>query len=151
MHNVVFLEFFKKEHFPPGEWHKEPDLVRWINLGVNCLAIRDMSLGIWRGFVGVNQQHLFYKKSIENILATEKGMDFFFATGGRFCSVGRLPAKYREYVSNLWWVGITTNHADDYMPLIKLENPDMFVNQTYKNFSFIRSETNKMSKLIISI
>lgn len=151
MSNVIFLEFFNKKNFPPGEWLKEPDLSRWIHYGISCLAIRDMSLGIWRGFVGVDKQHSFYKKSLENILATEKGMDLFFEVGGRFCNAGRLPIKYKEYASNLWWVGIDTSRGDDYMPLLKLDSATIASQQTYKNFSFIRRETNNLARLISKI
>lgn len=151
MNNVIFLEFFRKKNFPPGEWCKEPDLSRWIHNDMDCLVVRDMSLGIWKGFVGVNQQHLFYKKSIENFLATEKGMDFFLETGGRLFNAGRLPIRYREYTSNLWWIGMDTSQGNDYMPLLKLENSVTVSQQTYKNFSFIRKETNKLAKLLSKI
>ncbi len=151
MRNVIFLEFFNKKKFPPGEWLKEPDLSRWIHNGLDCLSIRDMSLGIWRGFVGVDQQHPFYKKSLENLLATEKGMDLFFEIDGRLCQAARLPLKYKEYTSNLWWIGIDTSQSDDYMPLLKLEDSTEILQQTYKNFSFIRKETNKLAKLLSKI
>lgn len=151
MNNIVFLEFFNKKDFPPGEWLKEPDLSRWTHYGMSCLAIRDMSLGIWRGFAGIDRQHSFYKKSMENIFATEKGMDLFFQTGGRICNAGRLPIRYREYASNLWWVGIDTSQGGDYMPLLKLDNSTMVSHQTYKNFSFIRRETNNLAKLLSKI
>lgn len=151
MSNIIFLEFFNKKNFPPGEWLKEPDLSRWIHHGMDCLVIRDMSLGIWRGFVGIDQQHIFYKKSMENIIATEKGMDLFFEVSGRLCNAGRLPIKYKEYSSNLWWVGIDTSQSNDYMPLLKLDDSTITLQQTYKNFSFIRRETNKLAKLLSKI
>lgn len=151
MHNVIFLEFFNKKSFPPGEWHKEPDLSRWIHNGMDCLAIRDMSLGVWRGFVGVDKQHFFYKKSIENVLSTEVGMDLLFDIEGRLCSAGRLPFRYKEYTSNLWWVGIDTAQGNDYMPLLKLDDMTVASQQTYKNFSFIRQKTNKLAKLLSKI
>lgn len=151
MNNVIFLEFFNKKNFPPGEWRKEPDLSRWIHNDMDCLAIRDMSLGIWKGFVGVDQQHPFYKKSIENIIATEKGMDLFLEADGRLFNAGRLPIRYKEYTSNLWWIGLDTSQGGDYMPLLKLEDTVTVSHQTYKNFSFIRKETNKLAKLLSKI
>lgn len=151
MHNVIFLEFFNKKSFPPGEWHKEPDLSRWIHNGMDCLVIRDMSLGVWRGFVGLDKQHAFYKKSIENLLSTEAGMDLLFDIEGRLCSAGRLPIRYREYTSNLWWLGIDTTQGNDYMPLLKLDDTTIASQQTYKNFSFIRQKTNKLAKLLSKI
>ena len=151
MHNVIFLEFFNKKSFPPGEWNKEPDLSRWTHNNMDCLAIRDMSLGIWRGFVGINKQHIFYKKSLEDILATEMGMDLFFDVDGRLSSAARLPVRYKEYSSNLWWIGIDTAQGSDYMPLLKLEDINIVSQQTYKNFSFIRQNTNKLARLLFKI
>lgn len=151
MNNVIFLEFFDKKKFPPGEWHKEPDLSRWIYNNMDCLAIRDMSLGIWRGFVGIDEQHLFYHKSVEDIVSIESGMDLFFEVDGRLSSAGRLPIRYREYTSNLWWVGIDTTQGNDYMPLLKLNDSITTEHQTYKNFSFIRNKTNKLSRLLSKI
>jgi hypothetical protein len=112
-----------------------------------------MSLGVWKGFVGVDRKHLFYGKSIEDVLKTEEAIEMFFGVYGGLCSAGSLPPRYKEYSSNLWWVGIETSHGADYMPLLKLDtdNPDMakmVSHQTYKNFMFIRKETNKLAKLL---
>ena len=156
MSNIIFLEFFNKKNFPLGEWHREPDLSHWIQYDMACLALRDMSLGIWKGFVGVDSRHLFYGKSIEDILKTKQVISMFFDVYGGLCSAGRLPSKYKEYSANLWWIGIETSHGADYMPLLKLdtENPDMvktISHQTYKNFMFIRKETNKLAKFMSRI
>jgi hypothetical protein len=156
MSNVIFLEFFNKKSFPPGKWLSEPDLCHWNRYGMDCLAIRDMSLGVWKGFVGVNQKHSFYSKKIEEVLKMEETMEIFFSVYGGITSAGRLPPKYKDYAHNLWWIGIETSHGADFMPLLKLdmENPDMakmLSHQTYKDFSFIRRETNKLSKCLSRI
>lgn len=152
MSNIIFLEYLDKKNFPPGEWCREPDLSYWDRYDMSCLTLRDMSLGIWRGFVGVEEQHPFYKKSINKILQTKEASEILFQVHGGVCSSGRLPVKYKKYASDLWWVGITTSHDEDYMPLVKLEFEDheMFGDQfqTYKNFSFIRKETNKLAKFL---
>jgi len=67
------------------------------------------------------------------------------------CSAGRLPVRYKEYTSNLWWVGIETTQGSDYMPLLKLEDTSITSQQTYKNFFFIRQNTNKLAKLLSKI
>jgi len=153
MSNIIFLEFFSKKNFPPGEWLREPDLSHWRQYDMACLALRDMSLGVWKGFVGVDRKHPFYGKSIEDILKTEYAMEVFFEVYGGLCSAGRLPTRYRDYSSNLWWIGIETSHGADLMPLLKLntDDPDMakmVSHQTYKNFMFIRKETNKLAKFL---
>jgi hypothetical protein len=115
-----------------------------------------MSLGVWKGFVGINKEHSFYSKSIEEILKTDEAMEIFFSVYGGICSAGPLIAKYKSYNQNLWWIGIETSHGADLMPLLKLDmqNPDIartVADQTYKNFSFIRHETNKLAKYIVRI
>jgi hypothetical protein len=115
-----------------------------------------MSIGIWKGFVGVPDNHLFYDKNIDELLLHQELLDFFFSIHGGVCSAGRLPAKYKEYTKNLWWVGMETSHGNDLMPLLKLDLIEadmskMLSNQTYKDLSFIRKEINKMAKYLSKV
>lgn len=112
-----------------------------------------MSLGVWKGFVGIAVPHPLYFMDLESILKEPKMIDAFLAVYGGICSAGRLPDKYREYSKNLWWLGVETSHGGDYMPLLKLdlENQDMakmLSGQTYKDLAFIRRETNKLAKYV---
>lgn len=156
MSNIISLEFFDKKKFPPGKWLSEPDLCHWDYGDVSCLALRDMSLGTWKGYVGVNNQHYFYGQTLEELLKQEEVLKIFFSVHGGICNAGRLPLKYKKYGSKLWWVGIETSYGGDYMPLLKLdiENHDMVKmvsNQTYKDFSFIRREINILAKCLTKI
>jgi hypothetical protein len=156
MSNVIFLEFFNKKNFPPGKWMNEPDFCYWEHRQFPCLTVRDMSLGIWKGFVGISPNHIFYNKSIEDILKKEEMMEVFFSVYGGICFAGKLPSKYKEYNQSLWWIGLETSHGSDYMPLLKLDlqDPDMVKisnGQTYKDFLFIRKETNKLAKYISKV
>lgn len=156
LNNVIFLEWLNKKSFPKGVWRQEPDLCYWESYGLSCLAIRDMSLGIWKGFVGVEPGHLFHSKSIEEVLKTEEASEIFFSVYGGICTAGPLIAKYKSYNRNLWWLGIETTHGSDYMPLLKLDmqNPDIartVGDQTYKDFAFIRREINKLARSIARI
>lgn len=155
MNNIIFLEFYNKSNFPPGKWINEPDFCKWEHYNLPCLAIRDMSLGIWKGFVGVNSSHSFYSKSVEDLLKDQNTLEIFFSVYGGICNAGRLPIKYRSIDKNThWWLGIETSHGGDLMPLITLDIPDtdkMLSGQTYKDFSFIRKETNKLSKYVSRI
>lgn len=149
--NVIFLEWLNKKSFPQGAWMQEPDLCSWEHHEMACIIIRDMSLGVWKGFVGVATEHIFYSKSIKEILNMEEAIDAFFSIYGGICSAGPLIKKYKHYSRNLWWVGIETSHGSDFMPLLKLDcqNTDVMSvigEQTYKNFVFIRRETNKLAK-----
>lgn len=106
-----------------------------------------MSLGHWKGFVGVVPKHRFYSKRIEDILKDPSIVDAFLGVYGGISSAGGLPARYKEISQGLWWLGIETSHDGDLMPLLK-NDPDMdkiLSNQTYKDFAFIRRETNKLA------
>jgi hypothetical protein len=121
-----------------------------------CLAIRDMSMGIWKGFVGIEEPHPFYGKTIEELLKIPDAMEIFFSVYGGLNGAGRLPAKYKEFAKNYWWIGHETSHGGDLMPLLKLEgaDPDMaklLSNQTYKDLRFIRRETNKLASSLSKI
>lgn len=152
MNNVIFIEFYDKKSFPPGKWLSEPDLCFWEHK-LPCLAIRDMGMGIWKGFVALEDNHPFYGKPIEECLKTNEGQDIFLAVYGGLSGAGRLPAKYKEYAKNYWWLGIETTGGGDLMPLLKLEGTEadvakMTSGQTYKDLRFIRKETNKLANLL---
>jgi hypothetical protein len=154
VNNIVFIEFYSKQNFPPGKWMSEPDLCVWEN-ELPCLAIRDMSMGIWKGFVAINDKHPFYGKSVDDLLKTPEGMDVFTSVYGGLSGAGRLPAKYKEHAKNHWWIGIETSQGGDLMPLLKLDtDPNMAKmtsHQTYKDLRFIRREVNKLAKYVSQI
>jgi hypothetical protein len=155
VNNLIFIEFYSKQNFPPGKWMSEPDLCSWEHK-LPCLAIRDMAMGIWKGFVAVDVKHPYYGKSVEDLLKAPEGLDIFSSVYGGVSGAGRLPNKYKEFAKNFWWIGVETSHGGDLMPLLKLDdsNPDMakmISNQTYKDFRFIRKETNKLANLISKI
>lgn len=152
MNNIVFIEFYNKQNFPPGKWLSEPDLCFWEN-ELPCLAIRDMSMGIWKGFVAINEKHPFHGKPVEELLKTPEGMDIFMAVHGGLSGAGRLPPKFKEHAKNFWWLGIETSQGGDLMPLIKLDADmaKMTSHQTYKDFRFIRREVNKLAKYVLKV
>jgi hypothetical protein len=155
VNNVIFIEFLNKQNFPPGKWLNEPDLCQWEHK-LPCLTIRDMGMGIWKGFVAVDGYHPFYGKSIEELIKIPDAMEIFLSVYGGLSGAGRLPAKYKEYAKNLWWIGIETSHGGDLMPLLKLEvegqdRDKMLSGQTYKDLRFIRKETNKLANMLAKL
>lgn len=153
VNNVINIEFYNKDNFPPGRWMSEPDLCYWEN-ELPCLAIRDMKLGIWKGFVAVNDSHPFHGKTVEELFKLPGILKVFHAVYGGLCGVGHLLVpKYKEFAKNHWWIGIETSHGEDLMPLLKLDTSDpnmakMTSNQTYKDLRFIRREVNKLARVI---
>lgn len=151
--NIIYLKWHNKKMFPKGDWLKEPDICQWEYNNFACLALRDMSLGIWKGFVGLDTTHKLYSKSLEDLIKTDDIIEICFSVHGGLCSAGPLISKYKSYNNNLWWLGIETATGGDLMPLLKLdmENPDIartLGTQTYKGLSFIRRETNKLARCI---
>jgi hypothetical protein len=154
--NIITIEFFNKKHFPPGVWLKEPDLCSWQYANLSCLAVRDMSMGIWKGFVGLDQDHPLYDKNINYIVALPQALELFGSVHGGLSGVGKLSVKYKSYAKNYWWIGIETSQGDDLMPLLKLDQSDTDMTkllsiQTYKDLHFIRRETNKLAKQLIKL
>jgi hypothetical protein len=153
VNNVVFIDFYNKDNFPPGKWLHEPDFCGWQSHGLACLAIRDMSLGVWNGFVGLEATHPYFAKHIDDILHEPTVMDAFLSVHGGIASAGGLPSRYKSISQGLWWLGIETSHGGDLMPLLK-NDPDMdkmLSGQTYKDFVFIRRETNKLASYMSRI
>lgn len=155
VNNIIVIEFYDKQNFPPGKWLGEPDLCSWENC-LPCLAIRDMSMGVWKGFVAVDKGHPLYGKSIEEMLNQAEVREIFIAVYGGLSGAGRLPTKYKDFAKDYWWIGIETSHGGDLMPLLKIDDADpnmakLISTQTYKDFRFIRKETNKLAKLISKI
>jgi hypothetical protein len=156
--NLIFIEFYDKKVFPPGKWMNEPDLCSWEHK-LPCLALRDMGLGIWKGFVGLDEQHPYYGQSIEELLKSPRAseaMEIFVSVYGGFSGAGRLPPKYKEFAQNYWWIGIETSHGGDFAPLLVIDTSDpnaakMTANQTYKDLRFIRKETNKLANSLVKI
>lgn len=151
MNNVIFLRFLNKSDFPPGPWMQEPDVCYWYHSDLNCLALRDMSLGNWKSFVGVNESHLLYSKNLDEILRYPVMMDAYIDVHGGITSAGKLPNKYKEEASFLWWFGIDTSHGSDTIPLLKRDDTLPFTETSYKSFSFIRRETNKLASYIAKL
>lgn len=156
MSNIIRIEFFNKKNFPKGTWLKEPDLCFWHYRSLPCLCVRDMSMGIWKGFVGVDDVHLLFEKSIEDIVALPQALDLFSSVYGGLSSAGKLSVKYQNFATNCWWIGLETSQGGDLMPLLKLDQNDSDLlkaisPQSYKDLHFIRRETNKLAKQLIKL
>jgi len=134
---------------------KEPDLCYWEG-ELPCIALRDMAMGVWKGFVAIEEDHPFYGIAVQDLLSKDEALEVFSNVYGGITMAGRLPPKYKEYAKNYWWIGLETSHGADLMPLLKLDmsDPDMakmLSSQSYKDLHFIRRETNKLAKYLIKL
>lgn len=152
--NVVFIEFFNKKNFPPGDWMSEPDLCQWTSSGFECLVMRDMKLGIWRGFVGTTRAHKIFNKSLLDIINEPWGLDL--EVYGGVSVAGKLPPRYKELNQDRWWIGFECAQGEDLFPLVKLDLNDpiqaaIFCSQSYKDIHFARRETNHLAQQLKTI
>lgn len=155
MNNLINIEFLDKKAFHKGPWMSEPDICAWEHK-LPCLALRDMSLGIWRGFAALTEGHPFYGRIMEELIKIPQATEIFLSTYGGISGVGRLPTEYARFDKNYWWVSVATIHGGDLVPLLKMEDVDanmakMMSNQTYKNLKFIRREVNKLAESLARI
>lgn len=152
--NIVFIEFYNKKSFPPGVWHNEPDFVKWMSYGLECVAIRDMKLGCWRGFVGVAKEHPGFSKTFVDMINADWGLSL--NVHGGIALTGKLPARYKDLNKNVWWIGFECTQGEDLMPLVTLDKTDPLMAQiagmqTYKNLKFVRKEANVLAKQLCRI
>jgi hypothetical protein len=153
--NIIFIEFYNKKNFPPGDWVTEPDFCKWKSYGFVCVAIRDMRLGMWRSFIRISPDHKAYKKNYAEMIEAGWGLDIDFY-GNIPPITGKLPAKFSSLNKNYWWVGMEFTGAEDLLPLVKVDLSDPVLNsivsgQTYKNLSFVRKETMRLAKQLKKI
>jgi hypothetical protein len=160
MNNVIFIDFYDKKGLPPGKWHNEPDFCYW-ERKLPCLVVRDMGTGLWRGFVGINEDHPYYGKSLEELIRIPGATDIYLSVYGGISAAGRLPPKFKEFSKNYWWVSIETCHGGDLVPMLRPEDMSdsndpnvakaLVSSQTYKDMKFIRNEVNKLSSLLSKV
>lgn len=154
VNNVVYIEFLNKKNFPPGHWMAEPDLCQWENYGLVCLTIRDMKLGMWRGFVALTQDHIGFGKPLEELILEPWGLNL--QVHGGVSVSGKLPSKYKDFNKDKWWIGFECGHGEDLLPLVKLDSNDpidasIMDNQSYKDIHFVRRETNRLAKQLAKV
>lgn len=152
--NVVFIEFYNKKNFPPGAWMREPDFCKWKSCGLECVAIRDMRLGMWRGFVGLSKDHPGFSKSFLDMI--NEGWGLGLNVHGGIALTGKLPIKYKDLNKNIWWIGFECTQGEDLMPLVTIDKTEPLMvqiasMQKYRDISFIRKETNQLAKQLIKI
>jgi hypothetical protein len=152
--NLIHIEFSDKTDFPPGIWKtREPDFCSWWRYTYPCLAIRDMKLGFWSGYVGVPKEHPAYGKDLPKLLEEKWFLQMEMPHEG-ICLSGKL-SKYKKYSEGYWFLGWATLSTTDLLPLMpeKLETDKNKVVEikTYKDIHFVRRETNLLAKELFAV
>ena len=69
--------FFDKSQWLAGPWQGEPDEVRWLHRGLNCLLLRANVTGCWCGYVGIKPGHpLYVMDNPEDVLSAYGGITY---------------------------------------------------------------------------
>jgi hypothetical protein len=152
MDNIIYIEFLNKSHLPPGEWWREPDYCEWTFRDYKCLAVRDMTLGNWVGFVGVSTDHPTFGKSLKTGTVDE-GWCLTLSVHGGISFLGKLPIKFKDLNKGRWWFGFECSQGTDILPVMMVAEPNTVISptQSYKNLIFVRSEANKLVKQLVAL
>lgn len=159
------LHFRDKSDWPQGPWINEPNKVHWIDeeSGYDCL-IRRTVCGALCGYVGIKENHSFYKK----------GHDLL---NGGVAVHGRLSysdlcqedekvtgiCHLSENEDKVWWFGFDCDHGYDLLPcrrpqhidaihalydtIDSLFNAELYANdQTYKDINYVKNEIKSLAK-----
>lgn len=103
---------------PPGPWDNEPDKIQWVDAATNldCLMVR-APYGHWCGYVGVPQDHPYYRMGFEHPdVIVHGGLTFsaFCAPGEPIDGVCHIAEPGRE--PKPWWFGFDCAHDKDISP-----------------------------------
>lgn len=150
-HNELCEESKKK--FGPGPWNKEPNRHEWKYKGMQCLALRQPTSGHWCGYVGLKPGHKYYgipdslpwdEKNKSRVDAFSLPFGHGGVTYGQFCNGFVCHINDNEDESPLFWLGFDCAHSGDYTPMSASYREGWREYETYKNFDFIKRETEKM-------
>jgi hypothetical protein len=95
-----------KSDWGPGPWQDEPDRVKWVCEGFNCLILRVEGLGHLCGYVEIPPRHPWYRSAPDDFT--------ILCHGGITYDCSERPGSGLE--SGFRWVGFDAAHARDFAP-----------------------------------
>lgn len=129
----------------------EPDRIQWRDekTGLYCLMVRHPQLGVWRGYVGVPEDHSFYWRGYQDcefmvFHEVNYSAAFDASEGG--------DIYYLDVVSGsrvpLWFFGFAAESINDYIPEVHSPaNSNIRLPQgQYKDLGFIRTEVTSLAQ-----
>jgi hypothetical protein len=134
-----------------GLWMTEPDKVQWTDQtsGLPCLAKRDMLMGYWCGYVGVDESHPFFKiptQDLDDLLITHGDISYANTCSGNICHVVEEGEN-----DNVWWIGFDCFCGEDNNPLTIAIFPDERFYGTYKSLEFVKAQCASLAIQLIAI
>ena len=117
-----------KKGLPDGPWMNEPDRIQWVSNGLDCLMIRQPSMGNWCGYVGVPKGHKLFGADYNEAhdlapISVHGGLTYADKCGHFICHD---PNSGKH--DDVWWFGFDCAHAYDLSPSMlkyRMENPEL--------------------------
>jgi hypothetical protein len=120
MEKIELRGLVDRRGWAPGPWDDEPDKVEWrdIATGAPCIAIRNLYLGFWCGYVAVPPGHPWHGLPPDDVHpGTLREINF---TGA--CDPDTWPEPRLCHTpqpgepAQVWWIGFDCGYARDYAP-----------------------------------
>ena len=134
------LRKIKKDKWPRGPWHDEPDQVVWQDeeTGLDCEILRTKDAGSLCGYVGIPESHPFHGRST-NILSDD------LRCHGGVTFADRVKGK-----GDLWWIGFDCAHLYDLQPGYFDRAPFRGDDAIYRTVEYVRCECEWLARQLAS-
>lgn len=141
-----------KSKWDEGPWMNEPDKKQWEDkeTGLPCLIVR-ATYGALCGYVGVPDNHPYYRKDIDDISGLECHGGLSFADG---CQKSNPPGEGVCHIpeegepDNTWWLGFDCGHFMDLTPLYPIH---FEAGETYKTIEYVENQCRDLARQIFTI
>lgn len=153
METIVYHTLKDKEKlFGDGPWCAEPDKMQWLDeeTGFPCLAVRQLVLGHWCGYVGVPRDHPYYGKNNNDCdVSVHGGLTF-----SDKCTPGPESETICHIVDvgeddDVWWLGFDCAHAFDLSPSVLKFHAYRAtlcgIELAYRDLAYVREECRKLA------
>ena len=164
---TIEYKFADKSSWPRGQWDDEPDKVQWQDkeTGLICLAVRNGLHGGWCGYVGVVEEHPWFKQDYHahEDVEVHGGLTFsdFCVEENKEHGICHVPDE--DEPDNVWWFGFDCAHYYDMSPRDYSSSPlgmlnaisSMFDSDVsnikrgeYRTLAYVQSEVARLARQI---
>lgn len=127
-----------KSAWPDGPWREEPDKLQFVDeaTGLACLIKRSVLGGNLCGYVGVDESHSLYDKSVEDeyVFDVHGGITYagLCEKGPDEVTICHLPEPGDP--DPLFWFGFDCGHGWDRMPGLEAREREFEIPTSYSSF-----------------
>lgn len=172
----TWTEIDDKHKWGEGPWADEPDVAYWVDeeTELRCIAVRDLSLGHWTGYVGVPSGHPLYRVDDDDrfrALAVHGGVDSVggCAEGGPErdtalgVSTGHIehdgnPVCHATEPGDVWWLGFRADGVYDVAPKFEQQMrerdmalPPQHTPRVYRSLGYMRDQCEGLAAQLATI